>query len=337
MKPEPVPAKMSEEAALWVAKLEHGLTAPDQDQFLEWLTADPRHGTELSRQKQSWKRLDLLADWRPEHTAQPNRDLLAPREVKPAARSRSLVFWLGFSAAAALAAGLFIDLTPPAVPLAPARIAAIEQRTLDDGSVIELNRGADVSVLYTATERRVQLTQGEANFSVAKNAERPFIVMAGGVEVRAVGTAFNVRLAAASVEVLVTEGKVQLEPPATGGSTAPAPTFVAEGERAVVPLAVAMIPQVTAVTPAQADQDLAWQPKWLDFTETPLQAVVQEFNRRNAPIRMVVADPALSDTVVSASLRSDNIENFLRLLDGTFGVRVERAGNTITLHKARRE
>ena len=57
-----------------------------------------------------------------------------------------------------------------------------------------MNRGADVSVLYTPTERRVRLDRGEANFKVAKANERPFFVLVGGFRVRAVGTEFNVRL-----------------------------------------------------------------------------------------------------------------------------------------------
>src|SRR5204863_5888557 len=84
-----------------------------------------------------------------------------------------------------------------------------------DGSVVELNRGAVVSAHFTASERRMRLVSGEANFKVAKDPQRPFVVEARGVAVRAVGTAFNVRIDAVSVEVLVTEGVVNVaQPPA---------------------------------------------------------------------------------------------------------------------------
>ena len=71
----------------------------------------------------------------------------------------------------------------------------------------------------------------------------PFIVNAGGVEVRAVGTAFNVNLQSKSVAVLVTEGKVAVErvDPNTlsGGAqvepleTNPLPHLLHAGERTV--------------------------------------------------------------------------------------------------------
>jgi len=73
----------------------------------------------------------------------------------------------------------------------------------------------------------------------------------------------------------------------------------------------------------------------LDFTATPLMGiVVASSNRHNAPIRIVIADTALARTEVSASMRSDNVEGFIRLLEAGFGRPRERDGDTITLRKA---
>ena len=73
---------------------------------------------------------------------------------------------------------------------------------------------------------------GEAYFTVAKNPGRPFVVAAGGVGVRAVGTAFNVRLDSDAVEVLVTEGRVQVS---RSGFDDEGSSLVA-GQRAIVKL-----------------------------------------------------------------------------------------------------
>src|SRR5260370_1274200 len=69
----------------------------------------------------------------------------------------------------------------------------------------------------------VRLTRGEAHLAVAKDSSRPFIVTAGGVSVRAVGTAFNVRRVEQRVEVFVTEGKVRIDSAAKGESLLPRP------------------------------------------------------------------------------------------------------------------
>jgi transmembrane sensor len=113
------------------------------------------------------------------------------------------------------------------------------------------------------------------------------------------------------------------------------PLHLSIGERTSIRLDdPAHVPQAVPVTPAQAEAILAWQPRMLDFTATPLLGVVGEFNRHNAPIHLVVSDLALAHTEVSASLRSDNVEGFIRLLEAGFGVRAERDGDTITLRKA---
>ena len=336
----PAADPVDQQAAAWVLRTDRGLTAAEQDEFLQWLAADRRHGAALARHKRNWDRLNRLGQWLPEHSPRPNPDLLAPRP-QPAftmpARRRT---WLApLAVAAALLLGLYAwrsRLVPPAAPDAPPVIADITTRTLEDGSVVELNRGALISVLYTPGERRVQLERGEAHFTVAKNKERPFIVSAGGVAVRAVGTAFNVRLEAATVDVLVTEGVVQVRQPDAQLSPLNAqPLSLSVGERTSVPLAGATLPpEVVPVSKAQMERILAWQPRLLDFTATPLAGVVGEFNRHNAPIRIVIADPALAGMEVSASLRSDNVEGFIRLLEAGFGVRAERDTDTITLRKA---
>jgi transmembrane sensor len=53
---------------------------------------------------------------------------------------------------------------------------------------------------------------------------------------------------------------------------------------------------------------------------------VAAFNRRNA-VQLVVIDPELAAVRVSASLRSDNVDGFVRLLEAGFGARAERRGD----------
>lgn len=337
--------KTEHRAALWVVRLERGLTAAEQDEFLEWLGADPRHGEALNQQSSSWQRLNLLADWRPMHGARPNCDLLAPPPRRALLQRQAIRFvFSGLAVAAALVAGFFLisprEANPPKrSPMAVEPIATIEPQTLSDGTVVELNRGAQLSVDFTDRERRVELTRGEAHFEVAKGQVRPFLVSAGGATVRAVGTAFHVHLQPTAVRVLVTEGQVEVQPPAgapaqlDGGSVT---ARVDAGQRCVVSLSKPAPPEVAPVTGDELAAALAWQPRMLDFTDAQLSDIVAEYNRCNAPLRIVVSDRELAETPLSASLRSDNIEGFLRLLKGGFGIESERAGNVVTLRRGRR-
>ena len=338
MKPViPTSEAIEQAAAAWVLRRDRGFTASEQDDFLQWLAADPRHSSAYARHQRNFSRLDRLALWLPEHAPRPNPDLLAP----PAASWFRRYFQpvaLAAAAAVALGALLIFNRAPaPALASSPMLLAAIEQRTLEDGSVIELNRGARLSVLYTPTERRVHLEHGEAHFSVAKNPGRPFIVTVSGISVRAVGTAFNVKLGASAVEVLVTEGQVGVADVAQGRPLLPATApgenrVLTAGQLATLPFAPSVAPQVVTLTRDELETELVWQPKLLDFTEAPLSRIVAEFNRRN-PVHLVIADPEVGETSITASFRSDNVEGFVRLVEAGFSVKAERSGNTVILRR----
>ena len=333
-----------ERAADWLIRRDRGLTPGEQDDYLQWLAADPRHGDALARQQATWRELDLLADWRPEHAPEPNPALLAP----PRHATRRPLRWLALgalAAAACVALAFFLNReTQPTASLAsatPTVATGYEKRLLDDGSVLELNRGASVSVVYTPTERRVRLLSGEVHFTVAKNPARPFIVSAAGVETRAVGTAFNVHLQSAAVDVLVTEGVVQLKS-STEATPAYAPVarepipLLSPGQRAVVslaPVSSATSVVVTTASPEEISRTLAWQAPLLRLGGQTLAELAVEFERRSGQ-RVILADPALASLRVGGRFRADDLEGFTHLLATTLDLEIDHAADgTLVLRK----
>ena len=337
-------------AAEWLVRHDRGLTPAQQDEFLSWLTASAAHRASFERHRRLWGDFNALAQWRPEHGTVPNPDLLA-RHRRPSPWRWAAPALLAAAAVALLLVWSSANRAPNHATLA-FEATTYRQETLSDGSVLDLNRGAHVVVQFTAAERRVLLVQGEAQFAVAKNPARPFVVRAGGVEVRAVGTAFNVKLAGPNLEVLVTEGTVHVSQQtvvvtptsmaagaAAGSAPSAAPVVLAAltaGQRTVIPVATVIAPPV--VVPASVPEIarlLYWQPRLLDFESTPLAEVVETFNRRN-PQRLVIGDEELRALTIVASIRSDNVESFVRLLEGTMGVRADRSSTgEIVLRRAR--
>jgi len=65
--------------------------------------------------------------------------------------------------------------------------------TLQDGTTVWLNAQSTLTYpsIFTGDERRVKI-QGEAYFEVAKDEKKPFIVSANGVDMKVLGTTFNV-------------------------------------------------------------------------------------------------------------------------------------------------
>ena len=342
-------------AAQWTIRRDRGLSASESIDYELWLAADPRHAAAMQRSAAAWSLLDRI----PEKAAAP---VLAAATRRRSFWRRSLVFApLATAAAVALVA---LHLTRPSATTpsasaalapasasasaAPAPSSAPRQLTLSDGTVVQLNTGGEVLEQFTAAERRVHLVRGEAHFAVTKNPARPFVVRAGNVDVRAVGTAFNVHLQSAAVDVLVTEGVVQLNRPS---AQVPVVTIAAPpdnlprlnaNERAVVSLAPtsptspASLAPAIVVTTATADEisrTLAWQAPLLRLGGSTLAELVLEFQRRSGQ-RVILADPALASLRVGGRFRADDLAGFTHLLATTLDLEVEHtADDTLVLRK----
>lgn len=335
-------------AADWLAlRAVRPLNPEEQRAFANWRAADPTHERIAAELESAWQALDRLADYPRPAGAEPDPDRLSPAVARGAAGRMPSAAWMRAGAAAALLAAAltlaFVDFRSTIGPSThpDARQAADGGRTgdgdraptrlirLQDGTVAELRADGALIEEYDATQRRVRLLRGEAFFTVRRDPARPFIVDTGGVTVRAVGTAFNVRVGSDSVVVLVTEGVVRLNPLAELGA----------GQRTVVPVAgpdglppaTPTAPVVESVSQREIEAALAWKGGPLVFNGTPLAQAVAEFNRRNVR-QLVIASPGISAMRIGGRFRAENIDGFVELLESSFGLRVSRRGDEVLLH-----
>ncbi len=343
------------EAMAWLAERDEGFVPGRAAAFESWRRRDVRHAASVAELEQVLAQLDGFAERRENVNAHfgrvsPSRPVAAAAPAPaPALRWWRPVAWGGV--AVALALGTFFgfrawqSLAVPETRYATTN-AGYERARLDDGSTLELNTASAARVRFTAAERRVELDSGEAHFEVAHDTARPFVVHAGGVTVRAVGTAFNVRLVAGAVEVTVTEGKVTVAPvPAAGPERAGSdvrdgapsgrgPTPLAVNQRMTIPFAslasAAPAPAIQRVAPADVRAALAWQRRVTDFSDTPLAEVAARFNRHHT-LQLVVADPALGARRIGGMFALDDVEAFVRLLERDGIVRAEREGEMVRL------
>ena len=81
---------------------------------------------------------------------------------------------------------------------------------LSDGTKVFLNANSTLTYHSDFSQRRHIELAGEAYFEVAKDAEHPFTVKSGNIQTTALGTAFNVKSFDGTVDVLLTEGSVEV-------------------------------------------------------------------------------------------------------------------------------
>lgn len=314
-------------AADWLARRDAGMSATEREAFHRWRDADPRHAAALDEIEAAWTFMN--APRVAGETEQILRDLDLRRKSRNARLRRNV---LGFAAMSLAAAALVVFAFIPQrqLPGPETRSIALrpERRTFADGSVAELNGATDITVDFSSSSRKVNLLRGVAHFSVVKDSTRPFVVLANGIEVRAVGTEFVVGLETEKVEVLVTEGRVSIARlgamHATDGSESR--LFADAGERVVLSLKGGEGHSLERVPRAQLAAALEWRGKRVEFSGTALIEAVALFNRQNR-LQLSVSDPSVGALRVSGIYWADNPEGFARLIEATFGLRAERVAD----------
>jgi transmembrane sensor len=105
-----------------------------------------------------------------------------------------------------------VAVVAPAVVLPPAPSASDPKTRFSDGSVARVSDGGEL-VVKSATPEHIEsiLVAGAADFDVTKHPQREFVVLAGLVRVRVVGTSFRVERVGERTRVSVREGKVEVQ------------------------------------------------------------------------------------------------------------------------------
>lgn len=211
------------------------------------------------------------------------------------------------------------------VPAAAYRTGPRESRRvgLSDGSFLTLDRDTLVLVEFGAGRRSLRLEHGRARFSVAHEA-RPFVVAAGSSQVVARGTVFDVSYnASGTTQVQLLQGAIDVSSISRGRALSM--VRLRPGDK-VRYRDDAPPGTVMALHPS----DVSWTSAPLEFQRAPLRQVVEIANRAS-DVRIVIADNALGEALVSGTFRIDDPRQLARSLSMLLGLDVQEKGGTITL------
>lgn len=310
-------------AAHWVVRCDRGLDQREAEEFEAWCAADPRNPVALEDARTNWLALDRFPP-----------SLVPPR--------RKYTGWLPLGLAAGLVVWLVASWSnsPIPEPQQPVKtwIASDMAKTvvLPDRSRVTLNTGTVVLVRYTAKERTLRLLRGEAHFAVMKDSARPFVVRAADAHVRAVGTEFNVHLKSEGLDVLVTEGRVQMErinSPGTAAVPVEGIPTLAAGHKVTLAWdnsSLGFSTNFAIIDSAETTRLLSWKDALLSLGGATLGEVAKEFTRRTGH-RIVFGDPSLEALRMGGYFDAKDVAGFLHVLDASFGLEAQPRGTDETV------
>tara|TARA_R110002072_G_scaffold1409_1_gene11942 strand:+ start:2745 stop:3809 length:1065 start_codon:yes stop_codon:yes gene_type:complete len=332
-----------DEASLWLAKIERGLSPSEVAALNHWFAADSGNKPTLLRFASLWDKMDVIS----------RLSEIVPRQ-RP--RQSFVTPWVAIAAAlvVAIALGMWVRgtfwLTPAASEnhIASTQSGVFEtavgsQSTvqLSDGTRLWLNTDSRVQVQYSAVQRLIYLEHGEILIEVAHNKSRPLSVLVLDRVVQAVGTAFSVQIKEDSeIELMVKEGRVivGIRPPSTLKDTrsskhpiiVPDPMTVNKDERVSLR---ATTEQVEAIDDEDIEVKLSWRSGNLIFRGDSLATVAKEISRYTQ-VEFVFKNDDLKVVRVAGMFKASDVAGFLEALKANFNIVSEKLDNDRILLKS---
>ncbi|MBH0111438.1 FecR domain-containing protein [Novosphingobium sp. YJ-S2-02] len=300
-------------AAFWYARLgADDLHAADREAFETWLESDTENRRAWLRVERAALAADTLAV-SPEARALVADALASPaRDRAPLRKKRAPVLAMAAAAVLTLGIGSITWLNyatgedTPAAATQTFASAAGEKREfmLEDGSKVVLDAASEVKVAANSGGRTLELTRGEAYFTVAKDREHPFTVTAAGYTVTALGTQFDVDLAGhgSGLKVALIEGKVGITREQDEESWILTPGMV-----------LSVAGDEVRLSEKSAAQAVGWMSGTITFDNAPLGEVVARMNRY-LPHRLTI-DPRLEKRSFSGLVRTDDDAALIEALE----------------------
>lgn len=192
---------------------------------------------------------------------------------------------------------------------------------LPDGSKVWINSSSSIRFpsRFIGNERRVTVT-GETYFEVAKDAAHPFIVTANGIDIKAVGTAFNINAYPneAGLKITLTEGSINVSQLPKNELLVPGQQVLITGDQWVTSL--------VEISPV-----IAWTKNQFKLKSTTIDEVMRMMERWYDA--KIIYKDNITDHFTGTISRNVPVSHVLKLLAATGEVHFEIAGDTIIVSR----
>lgn len=332
--------KIQKEALNWISLMNSGLSSEDKYQLTSWINQDKYHH-EMIRSLIPQNKIEVLDGLSGIFPVEP-----ASNKPNKALTAITIVF--SFIVFLILAMKLVLGTSSPLNESIynhhqtfATKVGEHATYALPDGTSAQLNTNSLLVIDYSENQRRVTLEQGEANFDVAKDKNRPFTVISGDKSFTALGTIFNVQKDNEfSMELMVTEGKVLIAKSDEAlmnlskafkhsKEALSIGDIVNSGEKAII--ANNEVLPVKKVDLVNVQQDLSWQQGMLIFNGTPLTQVLEEVSRYS-DMDFQLTDPNIANIKISGYFKIGDVEGLLASLHHNFKIsHTQKTDNIIYL------
>jgi len=205
--------------------------------------------------------------------------------------------------------------------------------TLSDGTKVQLNSGTSIKFpvkFIKGQDRKVFIEYGEAFFDVAKDAKHPFVVNNNDINIKVLGTQFNVSAYPEdkAITTVLVEGAVQLFDNSNLNSKNQKNTIIKPGQQAVW----AQNKRNFDVSKADIETHTGWLDGKIVLKSLPFKKMVVKL-QRHYDVNITCNDEQLSNEIMTATFDEESIEEVLKLINEIHQIKYEMKGRNISIYK----
>jgi len=329
---------VEEQAAVWITKLDRGLSTDERQSLQVWLENDVNKEAFLMMAS-TWDKVDSLSQLANLFQPSLEKNKAAKLKRAPLSLAASVVFCLFCFWSYQL--GLF-NLASDSTAIAQQstmaervyQTAVGQHSTIDlvDGSVLTLNTNSLVEVNYSTSQRLITLIKGEIFIDVAHDSNRPLSVIVNGTVFQAIGTAFNVKKSFdENIELLVTDGEVMIAEIKNRDEVNQAVNTekltidtnntrsALPGEKVIISIAEQVKQETERLDSEDIEVSLGWLNRKLIFRGQTLLEAMDEVSRYT-DAKFIIPQQSLQQRKIAGVFKTNDIELLLATLYENFNI-----------------
>lgn len=312
------------QASDWVSRLNRGLTAEEKPLLIAWINQDPKHHEAIYKVATFFDNITQLEELNGVFPLEKKQNFWSTRTVIYTCSIMIALFATFYNI-------WFASVNTNTQPnkLYATQLGESRQYILSDGSTMLLNTNSQAEVSFDSKQRIVKLLVGEAQFTVTKNSEAPFTVIAGEKSFTALGTVFTVTKSNnQDMELLVTEGQVLI---ASSDLTLPqlshkmaienekfdSTDIINDGEQALIENAQRI--RTLRLSRKEIERELAWRQGMLMFNGETIAQALREVSRYT-DLQFEIVDSEIADLQISGVYQANDVTGLLSALSANFDI-----------------
>jgi len=312
-----------------------GLSAEEQRQLDDWLSASDENQETANNIRQGW---ELSANYSKDIEVNLDDEFALLQKsigieknpnikIAETARVKKLnpwKTWMSIAAAGLLLVAPYFIFNPssaqPQIITIHTQNQEIKEVELPDGTKVWLNENSTLTYPspFEKLSRNVEL-KGLAFFDVARDEKKPFHIEADDVGIKVLGTSFSVRAieSEATVEVVVKTGKVRVK---GKGNTA----TLEKGRKAIYNKNENRM----STTTAKSLNEVAWYNNILTFDETEWAQTISDLEN-HYKVQLNLENSSMIECPITYTAENIPLSNILNDFSKMFNLKVEKSSDKI--------